>query len=83
MPGLFAKVIILAFYFTSHIMSKTQPITQTIKSIAAAFLGVQSNKNRERDFKEGKFSHFLVIGIIAVLLFIMSLIAIVSMVIPS
>jgi len=40
-----------------------------IKSVFAAFFGVQSNKNRERDFASGKFWHFFVAGIIFVLLF--------------
>ena len=54
----------------------------TIKSVAAAFFGVQSDKNRKRDFTEGKFSHFIIAGVLGVILFIAALIAIVSMVIP-
>jgi len=57
-------------------------IINTVKSVASAFLGVQSNKNRERDFKEGKFSHFVIIGLLAVVLFIGSLVAVVSLVLP-
>ena len=55
----------------------------TFKSVAAAFFGVQSESTRKRDFSQGKLSHFIVVGIIAVLIFIASLIAIVSLVIPS
>ena len=55
----------------------------TFKSVAAAFFGVQSESARKRDFSQGKLSHFIVVGIIAVLIFIASLIAIVSLVIPS
>ena len=55
-------------------------ITNTIKSVAAAFLGVQSDKNRERDFREGKFSHFVIIGFIGVVLFIGTLVTIVSLI---
>ncbi|MBL4763886.1 MAG: DUF2970 domain-containing protein [Colwellia sp.] len=55
----------------------------TIKSVAAAFLGVQSNKNRARDFSQGKFSHFVIVGILGVIVFIGVLIAIVTLVIPS
>ncbi len=40
-----------------------------MKSVFAAFFGVQSNKNRERDFSSGKFVHFLIAGIILLLLF--------------
>lgn len=54
----------------------------TVKSVLAAFLGVQSNKNREHDFSEGKFSHFILVGIVVVVLFILTLVTIVSWVLP-
>ncbi len=41
-----------------------------LKSVFAAFFGVQSRANRERDFAEGKAWHFIVGGIVATLLFI-------------
>ena len=56
---------------------------ETFKSVGAAFFGVQSDKNRERDFTQGKLSHFVIAGVIAVAIFIASLIAIVSLVLPS
>ncbi|WP_448567917.1 DUF2970 domain-containing protein [Thalassotalea ganghwensis] len=59
-------------------MNNKQPIADTIKSVLAALLGVQSNQNRERDFTQGKFSHFVIIGLIVVILFVLSLISIVS-----
>ena len=55
----------------------------TLKSIAAAFIGVQSNENRKRDLQEGKVLHFIVAGIIAVMLFIAVLWGLVSLVLPS
>lgn len=55
----------------------------TLKSVAAAFLGVQSDKNRNRDFSEGKPSHFIIAGIIGVIVFIALLIVAVSLVLPS
>ncbi|MDO6445065.1 DUF2970 domain-containing protein [Colwellia sp. 1_MG-2023] len=58
----------------------TQKIRNTIKSVASAFLGVQSDKNREKDFTEGKFSHFVIIGLLGVIIFIGALISIVSIV---
>mgnify|MGYP000669302928 CR=1 FL=1 len=61
-------------------MSESNSISSTIKSVLFAFLGVQSNKNRERDFSQGKFSHFVIIGAIAVVVFIGTLITIVSLV---
>lgn len=58
-------------------------LKDTFKSVAAAFFGVQSENTRKRDFSQGKLSHFIVAGIISVLIFIVCLIAIVSLVIPS
>lgn len=45
---------------------------QMIKSVNASFFGVQSKENRERDFKHGKASHFIVIGLVMTLVFILA-----------
>ena len=58
-------------------------LLNTFKSVAAAFFGVQSNKNRKRDFSQGKLSHFIVVGIISVIIFIAALVIIVSLVMPN
>ncbi|WP_081962082.1 DUF2970 domain-containing protein [Colwellia psychrerythraea] len=55
----------------------------TFKSVAAAFFGVQNESNRKRDFSEGRLSHFIIAGIIAVLIFIGCLVAVVSLVMPN
>lgn len=62
---------------------KTPSMKDTFKSVAAAFFGVQSNKNREKDFAQGKLSHFIVVGIISVIMFIAVLVLVVSLVIPT
>lgn len=54
---------------------------QLLKSTWAAFIGVQSNENRERDFKHGKLSSFVAIGLLSALLFIGLIIAVVQIVI--
>ena len=53
---------------------------QLLKSTIAAFIGVQSSKNRERDFKHGKASHFIAIGLLFGLLFIATLVTVVQIV---
>jgi hypothetical protein len=58
-------------------------LKNTFKSVAAAFFGVQNESSRKRDFSEGKLSHFIMVGIICVIIFVASLIAIVSLVMPS
>ncbi|MDJ0882055.1 MAG: DUF2970 domain-containing protein [Gammaproteobacteria bacterium] len=49
-------------------------------SVLAAFFGVQSNANRERDFSKGKLSHFIVIGLLLALVFILIVVGVVSLV---
>jgi len=56
---------------------------QTIKSVAAAFLGVQSDKNRTRDFEQGKFMHFVIAGLAGVIVFIGLLVLIVRFVLQG
>lgn len=53
------------------------------KSVGAAFFGVQSAKNRERDFTHGKASHYIIVGAIATLLFILGVWLAVVMVMRS
>jgi len=64
-------------------LNKDTSLINTFKSVASAFFGVQSNKNRERDFSEGKLSHFIIVGLIGVVLFIAILITIVTLVMPN
>ena len=56
-------------------MTDPQPgrhtLWHTIASVAASFFGVQSSKNRQRDFTHGKASHFIVVGVIATAVFIL------------
>lgn len=43
---------------------------QTTLSVLAAFFGVQSRSNRERDFTRGKASHFIILGVVMTAAFI-------------
>ena len=52
-----------------------------MKSVLAAMIGVQSDENRERDFEQGKASHFIIGGIIFVIVFIIVLMNVVSSVV--
>ena len=53
---------------------------QVIGRVFAAGLGVQSSKNRERDFKQGRMGVFIAAGIIFTLLFIGTVVTVVQMV---
>ena len=54
---------------------------QLLLSTMSAFIGVQSNANRERDFKYGKISHFILIGLLFGLVFVLTLVSVVKIVI--
>ena len=56
---------------------------QVVSSVFAAGLGVQSSRNRERDFKQGKFGVFLAAGIIFTLLFIGTVVTVVQLVLKN
>lgn len=53
---------------------------EVMKSTMAAFIGVQTNANRERDFKYGKMSHFIAMGLFLGLVFVLTLIGVVQLV---
>lgn len=47
-------------------------------SVFAAFLGVQSEANRERDFNHGRFSVFVAAGVTLTVLFLVTVYALVQ-----
>lgn len=56
---------------------------QVVGSVMAAGLGVQSSKNRERDFKQGRIGVFIAAGIIFTLLFIGTVFTVVRLVLSG
>lgn len=56
---------------------------QVISSVFAAGLGVQSSRNRERDFKQGRFGVFVVAGLVFTLLFIGTVFTVVQLVLKN
>ena len=56
---------------------------QTISSVFAAAFGVQSSKNRERDFKQGRFANFVIAGILFTVLFVGAIYLVVSTVLQN
>lgn len=56
---------------------------QIVGSTIAAAFGVQSSKNRERDFTRGKASHFIVAGIIFTVVFALTVFTVVQLVLPD
>ncbi|MEQ9427115.1 MAG: DUF2970 domain-containing protein [Phycisphaerales bacterium] len=52
-------------------------------SVLAAFFGVQSSANRERDFTRGRPIHFILIGLVATVAFILALVLIVRLILAT
>jgi len=56
---------------------------QLILSIMAGAIGVQSDRNRERDFERGDFRRFVIGGVVFTTLLILTLIALVRWIIST
>ncbi len=56
---------------------------QILLSVLAAFFGVQSERNRERDFGRGKAIHYIVVGGAMTIVLIVALISLVKWVLHA
>lgn len=59
-----------------------KPLTfrQMLQSVLAAALGVQSGKNRARDFARGKPSHFILLGLGFTAIFVLIILGVVKLI---
>jgi hypothetical protein len=62
---------------------KSPSILKVVFSVIAAAFGVQSSKNSERDFTTGNLLVFIAVGLIFTILFIMTLIGVVSLILGT
>jgi hypothetical protein len=60
--------------------NKPPTFWQMLHSVMAAAFGVQSHKNRARDFTHGKPAHFITLGILFTAVFALILMGIVQLV---
>ena len=60
--------------------NKPPTFWQMLHSVIAAAFGVQSGKNRARDFTHGRPSHFVALGILFTVVFALTLFGIVKLV---
>lgn len=65
---------------TNLVSKKKLTVFSMVGSIFAAWFGVQTQANRERDFSQGKFHHFVIGGIIFAILFVLFVVGIVKVV---
>ena len=61
---------------------KLEPLTlkEMLQSVLAAALGVQSGRNRSRDFSRGKPSHFFILGEAFTAMFVLVVLGVVKLV---
>lgn len=60
--------------------SQAPSLWQVTQSVLYAMLGVQKSKNYERDFTHGKPSQYIIVGLVAVAIFIGILVTVVKVV---
>ena len=57
---------------------ETLALWEVFQGVLAMFIGVQSERNRERQFKYGKAYQFIIVGIIITIIFIVHIILLVK-----
>jgi hypothetical protein len=62
---------------------KPMNLLQVAQSVLAALFGVQSNRNRERDFKGGSARVFIIAGLVGTVIFIAVVAAVVRLVLSA
>lgn len=60
--------------------NKPLSLWEMLQSVFSAALGVQSGKNRARDFSRGKPSHFIILGLLFTVLFVLVIFGVVQLV---
>jgi len=59
---------------------KEPGLLEAVGSVLAAFFGVQSSRNRVRDFKHGRSGVFIAVGVVMTVLFVLTVVLIVKLV---
>ena len=61
-------------------MSEKPRLRQVLKAVAGAFIGVQSEQQRQQDFNSQSPLPYLIVGVIMTIVFVAGLIGVVSLV---
>lgn len=67
----------------SEEMPSSVSMPQVFGSILASFFGVQSSRNRKRDFQSGKAKHFIAAGIVMTGVWYLTIYLVVTIVLQS
>jgi hypothetical protein len=65
----------------TDISNKKSSMGQIIGSVFAAMMGVQSDKNREKDFAASNAKSYIIAGVIFTILFIVTIVTVVNVVV--
>jgi hypothetical protein len=66
------------FKFKQEMVMTKPTIIEIFKSVFSAFIGVQSEANRKKDFTEGSLKTYIIAGIVFTVIFIGVIIFVVS-----
>ena len=58
-----------------------QSLGSVFRSVTASMFGVQSSKQHEEDFKEGSAATYIVVGLVATILFVLAVWGVVQLVV--
>lgn len=58
-------------------------LLSVVLSVIQASFGVQNARNRQRDFTHGKFGIFVAVAVVFTVLFVLTIVGIVSLVLPD
>lgn len=62
---------------------KPPSLLQVVGSVLASFFGVQSARNRERDFKKGRAETFIIVGLVMTAVLVLAIVVIVKLVLHN
>ena len=62
---------------------KAPNLLQVIGSVLSAFIGIQSSKNKERDFKHGNHKVFIIVGVGLTITFLLTVFTVVQVVLSK
>ncbi len=60
--------------------TRKQSLLSVTGSVLASMFGVQSNRRREEDFTHGKASHYIIIGLLMTVVFVLAVWGVVGLV---
>lgn len=60
---------------------RRQSLFTVVRSVAASMFGVQSSKQHSEDFRHGKVSTYITVGLIATVLFVLTIWGVVQLVV--